>query len=75
LWLRQKKLAKTDLKSVLFSGAEYFLQGGNDNFIGDFDILDESTFALFKEFGVSSPDEIGEGMWAHIYDSEKREIV
>jgi len=60
--LLENKLLYVMKKFLVFLGAKYYPQGGIGDFICDFKTLEESTSTLFKEYGVSSTYEIGEGM-------------
>lgn len=56
---------------LAFFGHEYYPMGGMEDFIGDFDSVDEALQAIDARRHESSSTFI----WNHVYDTVERKIV
>ena len=53
----------------LFAGHNYYPSGGMEDFVGDFDSQKDAKHSVLPEIKRSAYH------WAHVYDTETREIV
>lgn len=53
----------------LFAGHNYYPSGGMEDFVGDFDSLKDAKHSVLPEIKRSAYH------WAHVFDTETREIV
>jgi hypothetical protein len=60
---------------LVFYGSKYYPLGGMDDFIGDYDTIEESIDAIKKEHKEVSYKEDWEFQWCSIWDSSKRKEV
>lgn len=70
--------AKSMKQFLVFYGSIYYPSGGMDDFIGDYDNIDDAIAAVNKaafDDRKYKADEKWEYAWGHIYDTNKREQV
>lgn len=64
---------------MAFYGSVYYPSGGMDDFVGDFDSMEEALEAINRKNAEDSTYDTDEVrwryVWAHIYDTESRAEV
>lgn len=58
---------------IAFYGAVYYPSGGMNDFVGDFDTLEEAKISIEKEFNEKTHGNKYE--WGHVWDSENKQKV
>ena len=59
-------------KYLAFYGAVYYPSGGMDDFIGDYETLEEAIQAINKKHKEDSYRETWEYAWANVWNTEDR---
>ena len=54
-------------KYLVFYGYVYYPEGGMNDFHGDFDTIEECNNFMDNNMGL--------GMWSHIYNTKTKEII
>ncbi len=60
---------------MAFYGSVYYPSGGMDDFVGDFDSMEEALEAINRKNAEGSDEVRWRYAWAHIYDTESRAEV